>query len=144
MIKLIENKISILLKLFNYEAGRFLIIGFITVFLDLLVYFLLINLSVETLFSKGISFSIGAIFAYFANRTYTFKSTIKGFLRFVTFLILYLSTLILNVSSNEIILSLLSNDNFALIFAFVIATSLSAVLNFVGMKYVVFYELNGQ
>jgi len=142
MSKIIENKISILLKLFSYEAGRFLIIGFITVFIDLTVYFLLINLSVETLFSKGISFSIGAIFAYFANRAYTFKSNIKGLVRFFIFLILYLSTLLLNVSSNEIILSFLSHYNFALIIAFIIATSLSAVLNFVGMKYVVFYKLN--
>ena len=142
MVKFFENKISILLNLFSYEVGRFLIIGFTTVFIDLIVYFLLINFSVETLFSKGISFSIGAIFAYFANRAYTFKSNTKGFLRFFIFLILYLSTLLINVSSNEIILDLLSHVKFSLIIAFMIATSLSALLNFVGMKYIVFNKLN--
>ena len=133
---------NILFKILSYQIGRFLIIGFTTVIIDLIVYLLLLNFSVETLTAKGISFSIGAIFAYFANRTYTFKSPIKGFLRFIIFLILYLLTLLLNVSSNEIILNLFSHTNFALMIAFIIATSLSAGLNFLGMKYIVFYSTN--
>jgi putative flippase GtrA len=66
-----------------------------------------------------------------------------GFIRFTVFTLLYLSTLIVNVVSNEIVLKLTSQINGSLMIAFLIATSLSATLNFIGMKYIVFNAQKG-
>jgi len=129
---------NILVKLLEYEVTRFLIVGGTTVLIDLICYFILIYTGFDTPLSKGISFSIGTVFAYFANRNYTFKSSTAGFFKFAVFTLLYLSTLVVNVVSNEIVLKLTSQINASLMIAFLLATSLSATLNFIGMKYIVF------
>ena len=129
---------NILAKLLEYEAARFMMVGGTTVLIDLICYFILIYTGFETSLSKGISFSIGTVFAYFANRNYTFKSSIGGFFRFTVFALLYLSSLVVNVVSNEILLKSTSQISSSLIISFLIATSLSATLNFIGMKYIVF------
>ncbi len=135
---MILAKKNILEKLLEYEVTRFLIVGSTTVLIDLVFYFLLIYIGFDTSLSKGISFSVGTIFAYFANRNYTFQSSMRGFFRFTVFTLLYLSTLVVNVASNEIVLKFTSHINSSLMIAFLIATSLSATLNFIGMKYIVF------
>ena len=129
---------NILDKFLEYETSRFLIVGSTTVLIDLICYFILIYVGFETSISKCISFSVGTIFAYFANRKYTFKSSVGGLFRFTVFILLYLSTLVVNVASNEIVLKLTSQIIGSLMIAFLIATSLSATLNFIGMKYIVF------
>ena len=134
---------NFLSKLLDYEVTRFLIVGRATVSIDLICYFILINIGFDTPLSKGMSFSVGTVFAYFANRNYTFQSSIGGFIRFALFTLLYLSTLVVNVVSNEIVLKLTSQINGSLMIAFLIATSLSATLNFIGMKYIVFNAQKG-
>ena len=134
---------NILGKLLEYEFARFLIVGGTTVLIDLIFYFTLIYMGFDTSLSKGVSFSVGTVFAYFANRNYTFQSSMGGFFRFTVFTLLYLSTLVVNVASNEIVLKLTSQINSSLIIAFLIATSLSATLNFIGMKYIVFNAKKG-
>ena len=134
---------NILAKLLEYEVTRFLIVGGTTVLIDLIFYFTLIYMGFDTSLSKGISFSVGTVFAYFANRNYTFQSSMGGFFRFTVFTLLYLSTLVVNVFSNEIVLTLTIQINGSLMIAFLIATSLSATLNFIGMKYIVFNAQKG-
>ena len=129
---------NILVKLLEYEVARFLIVGGTTVLIDLICYFILIYMGFDTPLSKGVSFSVGAVFAYFANRNYTFKSAINGLFSFSVFTLLYLSTLFVNIVSNEIVLKLTIHINNALMIAFLVATSLSATLNFIGMKYMIF------
>jgi putative flippase GtrA len=126
------------IKLFKYEISRFLIVGSTTVLIDLIFYFIFIYLGFDIALSKGVSFSIGTIFAYFANRSYTFQSSRDGMLRFIYFVILYISTLVVNVMSNEIILNFSSHLSQSLLIAFLSATIISATLNFLGMNYLVF------
>ena len=107
-------KKNILAKLLEYEVARFLIVGGTTVLIDLICYFILIYIGFDTFLSKGISFSVGTVFAYFANRNYTFQSSMGGFFRFTVFTLLYLSTLVVNVASNEIVLKLTIHDKWLL------------------------------
>ena len=132
------NVKHIVYELLGYEFARFLLVGITTVIIDLIFYFLLLNFGFEIYIAKGVSFTLGAVFAYFSNKKYTFKSSSYGAIIFLLFLVLYLLTLIINVISNEIILDLTSQSNLSLFIAFIIATSLSASLNFLGMKYIVF------
>lgn len=130
-----------LTKILDYEFARFLLVGASTVFIDLVFYLIFLYAGFDTYISKGISFSIGTIFAYFANQNFTFKSAKTGAVRFIVFTLLYLSTLLINVISNEFVLSstaFIINLKVSLMVSFLVATSISASLNFLGMKYMVF------
>ena len=127
------------IKIFKSEVGRFLLVGSTSVFIDFIVYlFLLLVLGLETKISKGIGFSSGALFAYFTNRNFTFNSPTKGFFTFSLFWALYTATLFVNISVNELSLSIFGRGSFGIGLSLFIATGLSALLNFIGMKYLVF------
>ena len=126
-------------RILDSEIGRFLFIGSLTVLFDLFIYlFLLAILNISSELSKGLGFSCGAIFAYFANRNFTFNSYVKGILAFSFFWALYVTTLFVNIAVNELGLSFFKKDNFSIGLAFLMATGVSASLNFIGMKYFVF------
>ena len=121
------------------ELATFLIVGGLTVLVDFLCYRALIGFDVfDTNMAKATGFLIGTLFAYFANRFWTFghKPHIPGSAwRFVA---LYLCTLGANVLVNSYTLKILNNPIKTMQAAFFLATAVSAVLNFIGMKYFVF------
>jgi polyisoprenyl-phosphate glycosyltransferase len=126
-------------KLLKSEISRFLLVGSTSVLIDFIIYlFLLIILELETEISKGIGFSGGALFAYFANKNYTFNSSKKGFFAFLLFFSLYITTLFVNIVTNELGLLFLGEGGLGIGLSLFIATGLSALLNFIGMKYLVF------
>jgi len=130
---------TINIKILESETGRFLLVGGVTVFIDFIIYlFLLFILDLETEISKGVGFSSGALFAYFVNRSYTFNSSTKGLFVFLLFWALYITTLSVNIATNELGLAYLGVSNFGIGLSLFIATGLSALLNFIGMKYLVF------
>jgi len=129
---------SKLSKFFKRQVVRFIIVGITTVLVDFAVYLLLLAIDFETSLAKALSFCSGAIFAYFANRGYTFQSKSKGALGFILFSLLYISTLMINVGVNELVLDTLSMMHLHIIIAFLTATSLSATINYFGMKYIIF------
>ena len=127
------------IRILKSEAGRFLLVGSTAVLIDFITYLLLLFVvGLETKISKGIGFSSGALFAYFANRKFTFNSSTKGIFVFSLFWVLYISTLVVNVSLNELSLSVFKKDDIGIGVSFLIATGFSALLNYIGMKYVIF------
>ena len=121
------------------ELAIFLVVGVLTVLVDYLTYrgFVWIGL-LEIDFAKGVGFLTGTVFAYFANRLWTFGSRPHAKDSAWRFAALYALTLLINISANALMLGLLSGRPCLVEVAFVIATGLSATLNFVGMKYLVF------
>jgi putative flippase GtrA len=121
------------------ELVIFIIVGASTVLVDFMTYRCLIEFHVTKIdTAKTTGFLVGTLFAYFANRFWTFgrKSHVSGSAwRFST---LYASTLGVNVLINACALKLLANMAAALELAFLLATSVSASLNFLGMKLFVF------
>lgn len=121
------------------ELVIFLIVGALTVLVDFVTYRGLIELQLMGVnMAKATGFLIGTLFAYFANRFWTFghNSHVPGSaLRFV---VLYATTLGANVLTNALALKLLSDMASAFQLAFLIATGVSACLNFLGMKLFVF------
>jgi len=121
------------------ELVIFLIVGASTVLVDFMSYRSLIQFQVmEVNMAKAIGFLVGTLFAYFANRFWTFghKSHAPGSgLRFSA---LYASTLGANVLINALALKLLADIAIAFQLAFLLATGVSATLNFLGMKLFVF------
>ena len=121
------------------ELVAFLIVGGLTVLVDFLSYRALIGFDVfDTNMAKATGFLIGTLFAYFANRFWTFghKPHMPGSAwRFAT---LYAGTLGANVLVNSFSLKLFANAIASIQLAFLVATVVSACLNFLGMKLFVF------
>ena len=117
---------------------RFLIVGFTTVAIDFTAYRLLLYLDSPTTIAKGLGFIAGTIFAYFANKLWTFDRAKGGANIFSMFIALYLITLLINVGVNSGVIKVLGRDELFLTIAFLMATGTSAALNFVGLQMIVF------
>lgn len=120
------------------EVSLFLIVGGTTVLVDFASYQLLLLSGVLDIdFAKATSFLIGTIFAYFANRFWTFSHKSPAHRSIARFAVLYASTLAVNVGVNALALQWYQGIG-AIQLAFLFATGTSAVLNFIGMKFFVF------
>jgi putative flippase GtrA len=121
------------------ELVVFLLVGSLTVLIDFLSYMgLLWSSLLQVNSAKTVGFFTGTLFAYFANRYWTFAKTEHAAGSWWRFVILYASTLGVNVISNSIALTAMSASKLAMPVAFILATGLSATLNFIGMKFFVF------
>ena len=115
---------------------RFIVIGVIAVVIDFLVYrALLLGMAAGP--AKAGGFIAGAVFAYVFNKSWTFEAE-GGAGAWLRFCLLYGTTLACNVGTNALCLAVLPPGEVSRQVAFVAATGVSAVLNFVGMKLVVF------
>lgn len=124
------------------ELRRFLVTGFTTVAIDFFVYICLMKLGLSTVSAKALGFICGMVFAYFANRLWTFSGAKGGHAVFARFILVYATNLVVNVSVNAGMLLLLARIEAKVFAAFVVATGISASLNFIGMKYVAFRKLS--
>ena len=121
------------------QIRRFLVVGSLTVLVDLVSYRLCLETGLPVPLAKTIGFLSGTIFAYFVNRFWTFQSQ-SSHVALFKFLLLYLSTLLTNVGVNQIVFEAVPLGERGQLFAILVATSVSATLNFLGMKYIVFRE----
>ena len=122
------------------ELLIFVVAGCLTVAFDFIVYRGLTYLFLcDSSLAKAASFIVGCIFAYFANRFWTFKRRIARSGSLWRFNLVYAVGLVPNVLSNQDILS--SWDSPAVLHvAFLVATRVSATLNFMGKKWFVFNQ----
>lgn len=135
-------------KPIKHELAIFLIVGLLTVAIDFLLYrgILYIKpLGFENInIAKGFSFIGGTIFAYFANRFWTFnqQSTRAGSV--VRFIVVYILGLLANIVVNYLCITwfkaFFNVAELSIILAFFLATGISATLNFIGMKFFVFTD----
>ena len=126
------------------QLQRFLIVGVTTVAIDFAIYQLLLLLDIPTAPAKGVGFIAGTLFAYFANKLWTFDRAEAGRNVFMMFLALYVSTLAINVGVYSGVIALLGGREFAFVLGFLVATGTSAILNFVGMRSIVFRSRQNQ
>ena len=116
------------------EFIRFIITGLSAVGVDLITYYLLMDLlTIDT--AKAIGFIAGSIVAFFLNKIWTFENTSNIKSSAIQFSLLYTITFFANVTINHLTLLLFSNLT---LLAFLAATATSTILNFIGMKFWVF------
>lgn len=121
------------------ELAIFLFVGTLTVLIDFVSYRSLVVFEVMAIdMAKATGFLIGTLFSYFTNRFWTFgqKRHLPG--SAWRFAVLYASTLGANVLINSLALKLFADENWPIQLAFLVATGVSASLNFLGMKFFVF------
>jgi putative flippase GtrA len=115
------------------ELKRFLVAGISAVGTDLVTYYILLNFLSNDV-AKTISFLLGTVVAFVINKYWTFEKHEKSYKEIIQFGILYSATLGVNVMTNNVVLEYSS-----LVFlAFLVATGVSTVLNFIGQKWWVF------
>ena len=121
--------------LFKHEGVRYVLVGGGAVLIDFLAYMLMgEHLGMNQSFSKGVSYILGALFAFAINKLWTFESTRKTHEAFMRFVLLYASTFTANVMINAAFLWI----GFVSIVGFTFATVTSVVLNYIGQKFWVF------
>ena len=122
----------------NKELLKYIFVGLSTVLIDFLIYKFLIKFIVIYL-AKTISFLSGTLFSYQLNRTWTFKSGRKTLSQFIKYLIIHITSLVLNVFINSLLLNTFSeNYFFSYEVSFLIATLTSATYNFLFIKIFIF------
>ena len=116
----------------------FTIIGLTSVLIDSCSYFFLFYLIGSINLSKFISFIMGAFFSYYGNKNITFKVKAKK-LTPIYFSLVYSISLGLNIFANSFSLYLFKNkETISILISFFIATLVSALFNFIMIKFFVF------
>ena len=106
------------------EASIFLIVGLLTVGIDFLTYRGLVDFQITNIaYAKGIGFLTGTIFAYFANRFWTFGHTNHSSKSIWRFIIIYTITLTTNILVNSFLIAWLPSQTKTLWDALLIATN---------------------
>lgn len=123
-----ENRIK------KKELLRFLVGGGSAVVTDYLIYKLLLYAAIDMSVSKAISYVCGAIVGFVINKLWTFES--KGFsqMEIIKYIMLYAASACANAGVNKLIMFSFNIQ----ILAFLGATGVSTVLNFLGQKFFVF------
>ncbi|VTS04951.1 GtrA family protein [Tuwongella immobilis] len=115
---------------------RFVVIGCTAVLIDLGMYTLLTGAGLGTSLAKGLAYLTGMIFGFIGNKFWTFESSSRSMREPMLYLTLYTCSLGVNVAVNSLVLAFLGAE--WKLFAFLTATGVSTVMNFVGLKWVTF------
>jgi putative flippase GtrA len=143
------------------QITKFFIIGVSAVLVDLVIYYFLSDLmSLNTDFSKACGFLVGTVYTYYLNKRWTWRHTEKSNKGMVvTFGMVYAVSFVFNILINKYGLMWLPDKNVFLeitidtekhtlfafkggkFLAFFFATVTSAVINFLGQKFLVFKKV---
>lgn len=118
------------------ELLKFLVGGGSAVLTDYAVYNLLLSAGTDMSLSKTVSYICGAIIGFIINKLWTFES--KGFSQkeIYKYILLYAVSAGINAGINKLVMLLAGIQ----ILAFLCATGVSTVINFLGQKFFVFVK----
>ena len=116
------------------EILRFLVGGGSAVLTDFITYRLFVYLGLDISISKAISYVLGAAVGFLINKYWTFESKKFRPSEIVKYIVLYACSAFINAASNKLVLQITGIT----LFAFLVATGISTVINFIGQKFFVF------
>ena len=116
------------------ELLRFLVGGGSAVVVDFVTYkiFLLVGLDVSV--AKAVSYVCGAAVGFIINKLWTFESKKFSKSEIVKYIVLYAFSALINSGVNKLVILIFNIE----ILAFLCATGVSTVINFLGQKFFVF------
>ena len=104
---------------------------------DLAVYALLTSMTPWAWgIGKGISYAAGVVVGFLGNKFWTFESARRSATEPALYLALYGCTLLLNIACNQLALAAVGSEK--KLIAFLFATGVTMVANFLGMRFVAF------
>ena len=116
------------------EILKFLVGGGTAVVVDFLTYKIFMIIGIERTIAKTLSFICGSIVGFIINKYWTFKSPKFQIKEILKYTVLYILTAFINSQVNKYTLLLFGNE----MFAFLCATGVSTILNFLGQKFLIF------
>ena len=118
------------------ELMRFLIGGGSAITTDYIIYMLLLYAGMAMSVSKAVSYICGAIVGFVINKIWTFES--KGFskMEIMRYILLYVVSACVNAGVNRMVMFVVNMQ----LLAFLCATGVGTVLNFLGQKFFVFVK----
>ena len=116
------------------EILKFLVGGGTAVIVDFFTYKIFMMLALERTIAKRLSFICGSIVGFIINKYWTFKSPKFQIKEILKYTVLYILTAFINSQVNKYTLLLFGNE----MFAFLCATGVSTILNFLGQKFLIF------
>jgi putative flippase GtrA len=124
---------------FRYQFSRFLIGGVVAVTLDWITYFLFIRLeNFDPSISKAFGFIVGTIFAFFYNGIISFGSNLSK-IKFLRHITLYMFSMIINIGIFHIAMKTTPRFlGLKPLLSLSLATTISMMINFLGMRSWVF------
>ncbi len=118
------------------QVSRFLVIGSASVAVDFVVYTLLTAGGLAHAASKLLSYVAGMVAGFAGNKFWTFRSARRSVGEPLSYVLLYAVTLAVNVGVNSLALTVLGGEHALL--AFLAATGVTTVLNFLGLHCLTF------
>lgn len=134
------QKMNLLKKFSIKEILKFLVGGGSAVLTDFALYHLLMFLGVGVDISKLISYIIGAAVGFVINKLWTFQSSKFKFSEIYKYILLYVFSAVVNSFVNKLAIQISEIS----LLAFLAATSVSTVINFLGQKFFVFNNTKHQ
>jgi len=128
-----SDKISIPL---SRQIPIFLVVGTLSVIVDYTAFVSLLEFKADSRVSKGLSYCIGMLVGFFGNRAFTFQVRGSAWRHATSYAGLYSLTLLANIGTHAIVSSIFHLQTLA----FLIATGVSTIANFLGMKFFAFRE----
>lgn len=119
---------------FYRELIRYCLIGFSGVIIDYGMYQMLFHIGYGMDISKLISFSMGAGYVFVMQRRWTFRSNGRVSRQLSRYVLLYISTAMLNTAVNNLVMTYTG----IYWLSFICATGSSTIGNYFGQKYLVF------
>lgn len=127
MIQWIKNKFQM------KEMLKFFVGGVSAVFTDAIVYAVL-KQYIDLSMAKAVSYIFGATVGFIINKKWTFESKYFKMSEVFKYIVLYAFSALVNTVVNRIVLFVIPS----VAFAFLCATGVSTVINFLGQKFFVF------
>lgn len=121
-------------KIQTKELLKFLVGGGSAVIVDYVTYKILLLIGWDVSLAKAVSYVCGAAVGFVINKLWTFES--KGFskVEIVKYIVLYAFSAVVNAGINKLVILIFNVE----VLAFLCATGVSTVINFLGQKFFVF------
>jgi putative flippase GtrA len=126
------------------QLGIFLLNGLLSVSIAYLIYWALVSGGILSInLANGFAYLAGMAYGFFANRRWAFQDSelITGN-KIARYIALHTFTLFVNVSVNSIVFYFIRGVHGDMLIAFLVAISITTILNFIGLKYWVFSKKN--
>ncbi|WP_430335161.1 GtrA family protein [Rhodococcus sp. ACT016] len=119
------------------QIVRFVVTGGLSAIVDFGLLLILLKVGLPFAVAKSISFIVGTTTAYLINRRWTFKAE-PSRARFIAVVVLYALTFAVQVGISTWLNSVLADEWWRVLLAFVVAQGTATVINFVVQRAVIF------
>ncbi len=123
------------------HVGRFLVVGVVSVGIDLACYTALLAMGLSTPYAKGAGYLAGMTLGFVLNKNWTFGSRRAAGGEVASYVLLYAVTFVVNIAVNSgmlVVTACFLSGHWPSIAAFLAATGLTTIINFLGLRFITF------